>query len=258
MKFRVRSRDLPAYRAMTFDLSQTGVQLETEGALQPGAELELDLEFDREDVQDFSCHARVIWSRPDLHRRSRFRNGLAFLPADDQQRTALARMATVLQTRSDSDLETLLDEAKRLDPERAETFARVRSHLIEQDKAHPERPRSGRRELPMLGVFIPLRVAIEGYSWNRQTQMLEIQFVDDAESHSLYFPHSRLLTDYGCSTRPTVAGLFCTPHSDAIKNLAKPSPKVGWKHYRFLLPDRQPILELISWPCQTSSVSPLN
>ena len=257
MKFRVRSRDLPAYRAITFDLSQTGVQLETEAALVAGAELDLDLEFDREDISNFGCRARVVWSRPDLHRRSRFRSGLAFLPEDDQQRTALARMATVLQTRSDADLETLLEEAKRLDPERAETFARVRASLVEQEKSHPERSRTTRRELPMLGVFIPLRVAIEGYSWSRQSQMLEVQFVDGAENHSLYFPHSRLLTDYGCSERPTVSGLFCTPHSEGIKSLAKPEPKVGWKHYRFLMPDRQPILELISWPCQTSSVSPL-
>lgn len=251
-RFRVRSPLLPGYRAMTLDLSQTGVQLETDARLEVGAELELDLEFDREDLRDFRCLARVIWSSPDRGSRdTRFRTGLAFVPADDTQRIALARTATVLQARSEADLETLLEEARRIDPERAETFARVRA----QSKPTATSPstsnstRQARRVLPLLGVLIPLRIVMDGYQWDRKTQLLVVSFLDSTHEHRLYFPHCRLLTDYGCATQPTITGLFSTPHSETIKKLPKSLSPAGWKHYRFLQADRQPVLELVSSPC---------
>lgn len=248
MRFAVRSRGLPGFRAITADLSQTGAQLETEGPMQEGAELILEMEFDREDIRDFDCPAQVVWSIQDEHGRH-YRTGVVFQPADDAQRTALARMATVLQARSESDLETLLDEAKMLDPERAETFTRVRA----QASAQGSQPAGKRGVLPFLGIFIPIRMAIEGYQWERRTGLLTLLFVDaGGQEHRLYYPGCRLLTDYGCAARPVVEGLFCTPHSDVIKRLPKPPTDAGWKHYRFLMADRQPVLELVSAPCQST------
>lgn len=242
-RFRVLSRGLPNYRALSLDYSQGGIQLETDGAMEVGQELVLDMEFDREDLADFSCPARVIWSAPDEERDDRFRTGLAFLPVDDTQRTALARTATVLQARSESDLETLLEEAKKIDPERAETFARIRSQSRPPSASQP------RRVLPLLGVYIPLRIVIDSYEWNRKNGLLTIRFLDQQSAHHLYFPSCRLLTDYGCALQPTVTALFCTPHSETIKRLPKPAGDEGWKHYRFLQGDRQPVLELVSSPC---------
>jgi hypothetical protein len=246
---------------MTLDLSQTGVQLETDGQMEVGDEIELDMEFDREDLRDFRCLARVVWSSPDPGSRdSRFRTGLAFLPSDNDQRTALARTATVLQARSEADIETLLDEAKIIDPERAETFARVRAQTR---PTHPS-PSPGRgapapaprRVLPPLGVYIPLRIAMEGYHWDRKSQLLVVRFADAYKEHQLFFPSCRLLTDYGCAAQPLVAALFCTPHSEVVKRLPKPLSGPGWKHYRFLQADGQPLLELVSAPCQSAWGAP--
>jgi hypothetical protein len=170
---------------------------------------------------------------------------MLFLPADNQQRTALARTATLLQSRSEEDWETLLEEARILDPERAETFARVRAQSI----GVPASSQQPRRVLPLLGVYIPLRIVMDGYHWDRKSQVLVVSFLDATREHRLYFPNCRLLTDYGCAGQPTVAGLFCTPHSETIKKLPKPAPAAGWKHYRFLQLDRQPVLELVSAPC---------
>lgn len=231
---------------MTLDMSQTGLQLETDAQMEVGQELELDLEFDSEDLRNFSVGARVVWSSPDASGRSdRFRTGLLFAPRSDDERTALARTATVLQARSEADLETLLEEAKLIDPERAETFERVRA----QSQAVPGKAKP-KRVLPLLGVYIPLRIVLDGYQWDRQGQILMIRFLDGVSEHRLYFPHCRMLTDFGCATQPTIVGLFCTPHSDVIKRLPKPAPPEGWKHYRFLQADRQPVLELVSAPCR--------
>ncbi len=231
---------------MTLDMSQTGLQLETDAPMEIGQELDLDLEFDSEDLRNFSVGARVVWSSPDDSGRSdRFRTGLVFVPGSDEERTSLARTATVLQARSEADLETLLEEAKRIDPERAETFERVRA----QSKPVPGKPKP-KRVLPLLGVYIPLQIVMDAYHWDRQAQLLVVKFFDGSGEHRLYFPYCRLLTDYGCATQATVHGLFCTPHSDVIKRLPQPAPPGGWKHYRFLQADRQPLLELVSAPCR--------
>ena len=250
LRFRVLSRDLPGYRAITIDLSQSGLQLETQASMTPGSELTLDLEFDREDLRDFSCAARVVWSKPDTGSRTRHFTGLTFLPKNDQDRTNLARMATVLHAHSETDLETLLEEAKHLDPERSETFARVKAaRAAAPTSGASNAPRT--RELPMLGVYIPLQLSLDSYQFDRGRQLLTLSFNDGKSAHQLYFPGCRLLTDYGIAAQPVVAGLFCTPHSEAIKKLPRLTHGLEWKHYRFLLPDRRPILELVSHPCQS-------
>jgi hypothetical protein len=106
--------------------------------------------------------------------------------------------------------------------------------------------------LPLLGVYIPLRIVIDGYQWERKTGLLTLSFLDAVQEHRLYFPSCRLLTDYGCANQPTVAGLFCTPHSETIKRLPSAADHSGWKHYRFLQADRQPVLELVSGQCVSS------
>lgn len=237
---------------MTLDLSQTGVQLETEGLMEAGQELLLEMEFDREDIRDFSCLARVIWSTADTSSRDdRFRTGLAFVPSNDEIRTALARTATVLQAHSEADIETLLDEAKKIDPERAETFLRVRSQTTSSSLAAAASTSSPKRVLPLLGVLIPLQIMLDGYQWDRRSGLLVVSFLDSKSEHRLYFPGCRLLTDYGCAAQPTVSGLFCTPHSETIRKLPKLASG-AWKHYRFLQSDHQPVLELVSGPCVSS------
>lgn len=241
LRISVRSRDLPGFRALTCELDQYRAQLETQGLLPEGTALTLHLEFDRQEIQDFSCPARVDWAREVPGERD-FRIGVSFLPEDDAKRATLARMATVLRTRSESDLDSLLEEAKRLCPERARIFLERRT----KERVGPKKA----KQAPALGALIPLEICIDRYQWEGLERVLRLFFSDaGGVRHSLCFPHCRLLTDYGCVLRPGVTGLYCTPFSETIGRLADPAPRGGWKHYRFLMADRQPILELVSAPC---------
>ena len=175
--------------------------------------------------------------------------GVTFLPEDDAKRATLARMATVLRARSESDLDSLLEESKRLCPERTRTFLNRRK----ETKVEPKKA----GEAPALGALIPLEICIEVYQWEGLERVLRLSFSDAGGGrHSLWFPHCRLLTDYGCVLRPGVTGLYCTPFSETIERLTDPAPRGGWKHYRFLMADRQPILELVSAPCCPGPVAP--
>lgn len=60
----VRSRGLPGYQALTWDLTPEGVRLQAREALPPGAALDLDLDLDDTEVGLLKLPARVIWSGP--------------------------------------------------------------------------------------------------------------------------------------------------------------------------------------------------
>lgn len=243
--YRVMSRDLPDFSALTTDLSRTGVQLETSGPLEVGLHLVLSLEFDKEELADFSCPATVVWSKQDGVSR-RFRAGLTFEPQTDDERRNLYLMATVLQARTETDLTVLLEEAKRVDPERAETYARVSNKNPDESSAalraianHP-------------GVYIPLSVVIEAYNWNRRKRTLTLAFLDGAEIHKLYFPSCQMLTDYNCAAEVMVTGMFTTFTSAAMRQLQMNlQEEEVIKHYRFVAEGGMPVLDLISGPAQT-------
>jgi hypothetical protein len=119
----VMSRELPGYKAITIDISQSGVQLQTTELLEIGLEPVLAFDFDRAELKNFSCKARVVWSRQVGDNRSKFNSGLTFVPESDEDIINLSRMATILQVRSEADIRTLLDEANRVDPERAAVYS---------------------------------------------------------------------------------------------------------------------------------------
>ncbi|MCA9793805.1 MAG: PilZ domain-containing protein [Candidatus Eremiobacteraeota bacterium] len=238
ISLRVRSRDLPGYRAITLDVSRTGLQIETEELLPTGLVLPLDLEFDHDQLADFSCPARVMWARPDgSDRRSRFRAGLSFEPADDAQRRSLALMATILQTRSEADLDDLLEEAKRLDPERSDTFQRVVGR----------KPSRMTRPMQHIGVLIPLNVTLTGYQWAQGC--LELRFVEGQNPYSLYFPDCQWVTDAAVATGVKVVGMFATYGSEALRKIESRGDK-RWRHYRFVAEGHQPVFEVLSLPCR--------
>lgn len=248
--FRVRSRQLPGYRAVTHDLSRSGLQLETEELLQKGAVLMLELEFDREEISDFNCPAEVMWSRPDEKRAKRYRAGLAFRPSTDDEKRNLVRMATVLQARSEADLDDLLEEARRIDAERSETYSRVSGHNQSGGQPQPEVEPAKAPVHP--GVFIPLEIKLTGYEWKRASATVELAFSDESAEYLLYFPDSQMLHDHAGNSSATVAGLYTTFQSQKIREIQAQRGLKRWKHYRFVTADHQPILEIISGPCQTS------
>ncbi|MEW6277804.1 MAG: PilZ domain-containing protein, partial [Candidatus Eremiobacterota bacterium] len=91
MGVRAQSRQLPGYRALTVDISRTGLQLETHGPLERGTVLALVLEFDRHDLPPLRCEGEVMWCRP--HGESRHRMGLRFTPASPEVEQQIRRVA---------------------------------------------------------------------------------------------------------------------------------------------------------------------
>ncbi|MEW6280924.1 MAG: PilZ domain-containing protein [Candidatus Eremiobacterota bacterium] len=84
---RVLSRGLPGYRALTLDISRTGMQLETDGRLPVGVQLNMVLELSEQGA-GLACTARVAWCAPH-EGQHRFRVGLEFLSPSDELMRAL-------------------------------------------------------------------------------------------------------------------------------------------------------------------------
>lgn len=85
----VRSRHLPAYQALTWDLTPEGVRLQAREPLAVGAELTLDLDLDDDVVGLLRLPARVIWSGPRQEGGAWI--GLQFQATDEKLRRYLER-----------------------------------------------------------------------------------------------------------------------------------------------------------------------
>ncbi len=103
-RLRVRSRRLPGYGAMTVEVGNWGVQLETTGPLTVGATIPLTLELE---PTVLSCDARVIWCGATGRG---FRAGLQFLPTDPAE---LERAIAVVAERARAEVKQLLAESMR-------------------------------------------------------------------------------------------------------------------------------------------------
>ena len=246
ISLRVLSRDLPGYRGVTLDLSRSGVQLETSALLDVGSEPILKFEFDRGELESFECRAKVVWSRKEGGRRD-FHSGLVFIPETDDEKRQLVRMATVLQTRSETDLKTLLDQARRVDPELERDYAAMAQAKGEVAPEPPDRPSevssgtststSTASEKPAQsrhpGLYIPLNVTLEGYTWNRASRTLHLGLRENRETHSLYFPNCQLFQVMEPASDQTIVGLYSTITSPSTRRLDL-GGSVNYKHYRFV------------------------
>lgn len=237
VSFRVVSRDLPGYRALTLDISGSGLQLQTEAMLEKSRILNLQMEFDREELPDFSCPAKVVWSKGEEGSRF-FQAGLVFVPESHEQKVNLARMGTVLETRSAADLQDLLDQARRLDPTRE-------AYLAGKNVAGPAPSQNG----GFGNLEIPMRVRIDRFVWDRQENRVSVEYALDQDRFQLYFPNCQLCFDYGCSEKEHVAALQIATSSKMLDKIV--TERGGtWKHYRFVDGNGKPILDIISFGCQ--------
>jgi hypothetical protein len=272
VSLRVLSRELPGYRGVTLDLSRTGVQLETNGLLETGNEPVLKFEFDRGELDSFECRARVVWSRQAGDSRSKFHSGLLFLPTTDDEIRQLARMATVLQTRSETDLKTLLDQARRIDPELERDYASMAQARGEvapeatvpleppappepqqqqkpQQKAQQKAPEPSQPRHP--GVYIPLNVMLEGYTWNRASRTLHLGLREGEHAHSLYFPDCQLFQVMEPASDQGIVGLYSTVTSPATRKLEL-GGEVNFKHYRFVTEGGTGLIDIVSQACRST------
>lgn len=244
---RVKSRQLPGFRALTLDISGSGLQLETEGPLEKGKTLLLELEFDRDELPDFHCPAEVMWSKGDDTRRQ-YSAGLAFRPVDNETKLNLARMGAVLETRSEADIKVLLAEANKLDATREAFFSQKNADNVRT----PEAPPTPVPQTPDVhpGVLIPVDVRINAYHWDRNTGFLAVHYTEAQQNHELLFPDCQACYDHQCSANQTTLGLQVSAKSARVEELQARRGKVPWKHYQFLGSNDEPILEIISRGCE--------
>ena len=274
VSLRVLSRDLPGYRGVTLDLSRSGVQLETHGHLELGTEPELTFEFDRGELESFTCRAKVVWSRQQGTNERKFHSGLTFLPATDDERRQLSRTSTVLQTRTETDLKTLLEQARRLDPELERSYPNFASNptfrpppensLLQTGPSGPPStpppppPPPKERQIrpetpPRLGVFIPLSVTLEGYTWNRASGTLHIGLREDQAVHNLFFPECQLFQVLEPAADTKIEGLYSTLTSPATRKLQLMGEPSAYKHYRFVAEGGKGLIDIVSAPCRPSA-----
>lgn len=260
ISLRVLSRELPGYRGVTLDLSRSGVQLETSGLLEIGSTPLLNFEFDRGELENFECRAKVVWSKQEENSRSKFRSGLNFLPDTDDQRRQIAKMSTVLQARSETDLNTLLDQALRIDPELERSYATIsqqqRSQMAPEEPSAPGAvagPSSAKEKRPHPGVYIPLNVVLEGYTWNRACRTLHLGLREGELLHSLFFPHCQLFQVLEPAVDEKIVGLYSTKTSPVTRKLELSETAIEYKHYRFVASGGKGLIDIVSDACRPSA-----
>ncbi|MCA9793633.1 MAG: PilZ domain-containing protein [Candidatus Eremiobacteraeota bacterium] len=113
LSIRVRSPQLPGFRAMTLDVSATGLQIEVDGDVAVGSIVNLTMEFDRHDLAPITTPAEVRWCR-GMGDRARYRAGLMFKPNSPDLEQKLSIMGQFFESAANADLRSLLESANML------------------------------------------------------------------------------------------------------------------------------------------------
>ncbi|MCE7870324.1 PilZ domain-containing protein [bacterium CPR1] len=100
---RVLSPELPGYRALTVDFSMHGMQLEAEGSLQVGKQVNITLELDSSTMPELNLDAKVVWCREKDRRKVLI--GLEYLNVDEDRRKGLIRYDAFLAAREGGDIQ---------------------------------------------------------------------------------------------------------------------------------------------------------
>jgi hypothetical protein len=241
---RVRSRDLPGFRAMAVDLSHTGVQLEVEAPMEIGKTLQLHMDLDGFRYAQVVCPARTVWCRP-CKETGKLRAGLQFLPPSPPVDKQLRELAEFLEARSESQLEELLDQAKILTPD----VEPASQPLV---KAAPAPPRAAaERRHALRTLTLPLDAKLDGYARNLNAGSLFVNLAGaDGVLQTLEFPDCRLVHDHLSSVITDVRGLGSTQDSDLLLGLKSRLGEGNWKHYQLLGPSQEVVLEIVSRQCR--------
>lgn len=258
---RVRSPDLPGFRAMAVDLSNTGVQLEIEGPVSPGATMQLHFDLDGWKQPHLACPARVVWCRTDQE-SGRLRAGFQFLPVSAAGRQELVDLAEFIERRAESQLEELLELAKMLGPEQAPA-PRAVATVAAPDASAPaesvavappaalEAPPWEERRQAVRFLMLPLQARLEGYSRNLTAGSLFLH-LESSEGviQTLEFPECQLFHDWQTQECNLVRGLSSTQDSELLTQMRSRLPDGNWKHYQLVGPAHQVLLELVSRQCR--------
>lgn len=241
---RVRSRDLPGFRAMAVDLSHTGVQLEVEAPVELDKTLQLHMDLDGFRYAQVVCPARTVWCRP-CKETGKMRAGLQFLPPSPTVDKQLRELAEFLEARSESQLEELLDQAKMLTPDVALPAPRLAKAAAPVTEAPDER-----RQAPRT-LTLPLNARLDGYARNLNAGSLFVNLAgSDGVLQTLEFPDCRLVHDHLSASIPDVRGLGSSQDSELLLGMKPRLGEGNWKHYQLLGPSQEVVLEIISRQCR--------
>lgn len=89
-RFRIVSRDLPGYTAVSVDLSEGGFQMVTRAPMDTSRILDMRLEPEVEGLETLDFQARVMWCREQ--QRGSFRVGMEYVFPDQEQRERLGAL----------------------------------------------------------------------------------------------------------------------------------------------------------------------
>jgi Tfp pilus assembly protein PilZ len=259
---RVMSKQLPGYKALTIDLSRTGMQLEIDSKVPTGQTILLNLEFDRIDVPNMNVDAKIVWCRPHPTRDDRFRCGIHFEPSPAIAKQ-LEAVSEFFEKRSHADLQDLLEQAKLLsqnptapkEARKADLKLPVKDEVVKASSGPAGKSlKLNQGRTKRAGFVIPLEATIQGHRWelNGRELLLLLKSPDGGE-HFLAFPECQTMRDYGCCLGLTTKGLRATSHSDLISEILERSGGSSWKHYQVLGPKDQVLLEVVSGPCRLPS-----
>ena len=234
---RVRSRDLPGFKATAIDFSTTGTQLILEDPVAVGITTELHFDLEGFRLNTLSLPAQVMWCTPKADRPN---VGFRFLELTPQLQRDVADLAVFLGERANSDLENLLEQAKLLAPDVSVQPIRPRP------PATPAAP-----AVEIAWSTLPLRARVDGYTRNLNTGSLYLRLVGQAqEVHMLEFPDCVCLNELMLAESAQVAGLSSARQTPWLSGMEARLGPGSWKHYRLLAEDGAVLLELLSRPCR--------
>ncbi len=241
---RVRSRELPGFKATAIDFSTTGTQLILEDAVAVGTTTELHFDLEGFRLSTLSVPAQAMWCTPKADRPNA---GFRFLDLSPQLQRDVAELANFLGDRANSDLENLLEQAKLLAPDASVQPLRPRPQPVAAaPQAAPTPP-----EPEVAWATLPLRARVDGYTRNLNTGSLYLRLASQGQDvHMLEFPDCECLQERQLSACADVVGLSSARQSPWLSSLEARLGPGSWKHYRLLAEDGSVLLELISRPCR--------
>lgn len=233
---RVRSRELPGFRATAIDFSRGGAQLVLEGPVEARQQVTLHFDLDGFRLETLTLQAEIMWCKTEGTQPNA---GVRFTGTSPAQDRVIAELAEFLGDRANGQLEDLLSKAKLLAPETAPPPR-------PQVPAQPEQP------TPQPSwVTLPLRAQVDGYTRNLNNGSLYLRLASSGEDiHTLEFPNCHWLEDHHLGRCNQVAGLSSSRQTPLLESLEERLGPGSWKHYRLLSEDQQVLFELISRPCR--------
>lgn len=236
---RVRSRELPGFRATAIDFSRGGAQLVLEGPVEAGQQVTLHFDLDGFRLETLSVQAEIMWCKTE---GSQPNAGVRFVGTSPAQDGVVAELAEFLGDRANGQLEDLLSKAKLLAPEAAPAPRREVSSSTQT--APVSSPQSA-------WLTLPLQAQVDGYTRNLNNGSLYLRLTSAGEDiHTLEFPNCHWLEDHHLGRCNQVVGLSSSRQTPLLASLQERLGPGSWKHYRLLSDDQQVLFELISRPCR--------